>query len=161
MGSRNLKSKTRDWLARLIPGVDEDQTCLAAMVHQAGSIVLTEHDIEAYQVVLDEARGTGRLQADVEREVFGASQAEVGGHLLELWGLPHPVVEAVMFAEQPAASCCGTVSPLTVLHVARALVTEAQGGNPELDEEYLEQMGLRGRLPEWRSALLPLARRAA
>jgi HD-like signal output (HDOD) protein len=148
-------------LARLIPGINEDQACLAAMVHQAGSIVLTEHNIEAYQAVLAEAGATGRPQAEVEREVFGASQAEVGGHLLELWGIPHPVVEAVMFAEQPSSACCDTISPLTVLHIARSLVREAKGDSSTLNEDYLESVGLRSSLPKWREMLLPLASRAA
>jgi HD-like signal output (HDOD) protein len=79
----------------------------------------------------------------------------VGAYLLGLWGLTTPIVEAVAFHHDPMQSSHGQFSPLTAVHVANALVSAegdgflANGSTPQLSMEYLEQLGLAGRVAIW------------
>jgi HD-like signal output (HDOD) protein len=47
--------------------------------------------------------GTVEEQLDRERAAFGATHAEIGAHLLDLWGLPLSIVEAVHGHHTPEA----------------------------------------------------------
>ena len=38
---------------------------------------------------------------DLEREVIGFSHEELGGYLLDLWGLPYPIIEAALYHHDP------------------------------------------------------------
>ncbi|MBI3602999.1 MAG: HDOD domain-containing protein, partial [Nitrospirae bacterium] len=93
---------------------------------------------------------------EVERELFGATHAEVGAYVMRLWGLDDTVVEAVAFHHCPARSPARAFSPLTAVHVANALAQEDRasdiGGAPvSIDADYLAALDLTDRLTEWRA----------
>lgn len=74
----------------------------SAIVHDIGKMVLAFklHESKARRRVragIDEP--TNALQA--ERDVLGADHAEVGAHLLALWGLPDDVSEVALHHEAP------------------------------------------------------------
>ena len=84
---------------------------------------------------------------------------ELGAWLLERWGLPIPICEAICFQHQPSlARACG-ITPLAAVHVARALDTDEQGSGDSLaiDHRWLEQQGLVDRLASWRECSLQVA----
>jgi len=132
-----------------------EQAFLAAMLHDVGKLVLATHLAEPFQTILQAGAGVERPFHAVEREVLGTSHAEIGAYLLGLWGMPYPVVEAVAHhhhprrvPEQPAFGVLGAT------HVADALAREQGGCDPELielDEQYLQTLGVAERLPEWRA----------
>lgn len=82
--------------------------------------------------------------------------AEAGAYLLGLWGLPMPIVEAVASHHQPGKSRSRGFWVGGAVHVARALTT-----GEEVDEKYLETVGLRDRLPGWRKMAEDMAAAAA
>ncbi|MFQ5491870.1 MAG: HDOD domain-containing protein, partial [Phycisphaerae bacterium] len=91
-----------------------------------------------------------------EREVLGATHADVGAYLLGLWGLPDPIVEATAFHHDPARSRNESFSALTAVHAANALVLELAGGDEDgtkaqLDLDYLARVGVADRITAWRS----------
>jgi hypothetical protein len=94
---------------------------------------------------------------DMERQVFGASHAEVGAYLLGLWGVDDPVVRAVYLHHEPGRDRRAGFSPLLAVHVANRLehelvvISPGYALNP-LDELYLAASGLSERLPAWREA---------
>ena len=51
--------------------------------------------------VLERAESEGRALFEVEREQRGFTHAEVGAHVLGLWGLPPAIVEAVAYHHDP------------------------------------------------------------
>ncbi len=75
------------------PGADAAYA--AALLHQAGELVLSCHMADGWADVVRRAHLTGRCREEVEREVMGADHAQVAGYILGLWGLPGDVVEAV------------------------------------------------------------------
>ena len=90
------------------------------------------------------------------------THAEVGAHLLALWGLPHPVIEAVARHHDPPRGNAPFDS-VSVTYIATALMEELEGElHPRalpatgMDLGYLDAAGLTELVPGWRD----LARQA-
>lgn len=126
---------------------------LAGMMHDAGKLVLATNRPERFNAAHVFAERTDADTADFERRLFGASHAAVGGYLLGQWGLPSGVIEAVLFHHTPRLWIGEDFSPLCAVHVANALahvdLDDPHAQLRELDSDYLERLGLAGRLPRW------------
>ena len=70
---------------------------------------------------------------------------EAGAYLLGLWGLPMPIVEAVAFHRHPQRSSLRSFWVPGAVHVASAL-----SGKEQVDEHYLQSLGVLHQLPGWR-----------
>ena len=141
---------------RIAPGAGDD-AFLGGMLHDIGRLLLAARLPDEFRCVVATARDGGR-EEPAEREVLGVTHAEVGAYLIGLWGLPHPVVEAVAFHHDPARARHSTPCALTAVHVAAAL---AEPGRrelaPELDAGYLDALGLPGSPEAWAAVLPPPA----
>ncbi len=127
---------------------------LAGLLHDLGKLLLVDNLPDQYNEVLA-AVEAGKSAWEAEYATFHATHAEVGTYLLWLWGLPDAVVEAVAYHHTPS-SCPGPrPSPLTAVHVANALSKTTPGENPkdagQLDEAYLQSLGLPTDLGEWQA----------
>jgi putative nucleotidyltransferase with HDIG domain len=151
-------------LARRIMEIEEgdkeiaDATFMVALLHDVGKLVLATGFDPTYGSVAREAAAQGVACWKAEQGAFGASHAEVGAHLLTLWGLPDATVEGVAFHHDPAAAIPEGFGPLIAVHAANALVhAKAAQGNgetiPALDSDCLERFGLTNRLTAWREAI--------
>lgn len=151
-------------LARKIAQMEElelgaaDEAFISGLLHDLGKLMLAVNMPERYKSVLALAREKSIPLLEAEREVFSATHADVGAYLLGLWGLPVPIVEAVALHHQPLRNVEKTFTPLTAVHVANVLEHEQSADKslftpPQLDGQYLTDLGLERRLPEWRAAL--------
>lgn len=126
----------------------------AGLLHDVGVLVLALNGPESYRALLKSAGSPGAKLDEIERGTLGATHAEVGAYLLGLWGLGDDIVEAVAFHHAPTQCLNQTFGPLTTVHVANGLVwewfkeTEASDV-PKVDTDYLNVLGLAGRLPQW------------
>jgi putative nucleotidyltransferase with HDIG domain len=135
-----------------------DDALLAGMMHDIGKVLLSMCVPEEYESIIQRAQNPEVNLRMEEEQAFGVTHAEVGGFLLELWGLPHRVVEAVTFHHQPELVEQVGVSPALCVHVANALESGMFGEHLHddsvlLNEQLLEGQGLLERLPAWRSAI--------
>jgi len=125
----------------------------AGLLHDIGKVVLASADPVVYRKVHDLAASTKASPWLLEREMLGCSHAEIGGYLLGMWGLPASIVEAVTWHHRPSDSPATAFSPLTAVHVASAfyaqLHPELKRGDPHLDDEFLERIGLVDRKTAW------------
>ncbi|HJU04649.1 MAG TPA: response regulator [Nitrospiraceae bacterium] len=132
----------------------------AGLLHDVGLLVLANNLPDQYteSVAMVQSQGIPEWQA--ERNVFGASHAEVGAYLLGIWGLSDAIVEAVAFHHEPVRSMGHAFSALTAIHVANAIDEETQaagaGDSPiVLDAEYLGHCGIgKTALTAWCDACL-------
>ena len=79
---------------------------------------------------------------------LGATHSFLGAYLLGTWGLPMGVVEAVAFQSNPTLVEHDSIEVLTAVHIAAALA-----GNEDayqLDEKYVDSMGLAPDVESWR-----------
>lgn len=116
-------------LARTIASSDDahDDAFTAGLLHDVGLLVLASHNREELAAALVRSRQENRALAAVERETYGVTHAELGAHLLALWGLPLSVTEAVAHhhdEQWPALGC----ESVRALYVANAFVAEAEAG---------------------------------
>lgn len=128
---------------------------VAGMLHDVGKLILASNLGGEYRKVL-ETTGQGRVGLiEAESDAFGATHADVGGHLLELWGLPVAVVEAIALHHVPARGAIRGFTPLVAVHVANGLAYArhpAASGRPSAswDIDWLSGLGFDARLKAWK-----------
>jgi HD-like signal output (HDOD) protein len=135
---------------------ERDEAFAAGLLHDVGLLVIASQEPDELGSTIAAAHQEARSIHEVERERHGVTHAEVGAHLLALWGLPHAVTEAVARHHDPPV----LGSPLdTVLatYLADVLIGEAEAATrpdalpaPQFDAAWLEASGLTQRLPDWR-----------
>jgi len=126
----------------------------AGLLHDVGKLILAANLPQDYDAALTQANEQEISLSEAERQVFGASHAEVGAYLLGLWGLPTPIIEAVAFHHKPVESYGQKFGPLTAIHVANAFVNgdgliQEQAEPTYLDFTYLTTLNLTDKLPTW------------
>jgi putative nucleotidyltransferase with HDIG domain len=144
-----------------IEGADErlvEQTFTAGLLHDVGKLILADNPSIKYLELMARAKEEGRQLVEVEEGTLHATHAEVGAYLLDLWGLPAPLVETVALHHQPAHSAEPGFTSLTAVHVANVLEQETAhettaGPVNRLDLAYLERLGLGARVEVWRKQL--------
>ncbi len=137
---------------RLLPDrtAAQDAQC-AARLRDSGARVLMAALPDAFRRVRELARSSQRPLREVEIEVLGASQAEIGGYLLGIWGLPAPIADAVAHHQVPLRAEPTALDPVCALHIASALADEVKPTEGlTLDGALLARLELQGQLPAWR-----------
>jgi len=108
---------------------------LGGLMHDVGKLVLGTNFPREYREVV---RHFGEPEAlrETERQLFGATHAEVGAYLLWLWGVPASVagIVAQHHPDEVDAS-----APAAMVHLADRIV---RGGKSAPDNEYLARIGL-------------------
>lgn len=135
-----------------------EDSFMAGLLHDIGKLVLVTAAPEKYEKAMRFSESNAVPRRDAEQEVFGTTHSEIGTYLLWLWGLPDSVVEAVAYHHAPGSCPATRLGPLTAVHVANVLAREhdaaiAGAPLPGLDMEYLNRLGLAGRVPIWRTLI--------
>ena len=100
-----------------------EQSQCAGMLAHIGSLILSFTYGGRVSAIHKELDKSGIGIAKVEQNHLGVSHAELGAALLDLWGFPGDVVEAVLFHHEPNVSGAAKgMSPLTAVHAAQELV---------------------------------------
>jgi putative nucleotidyltransferase with HDIG domain len=129
----------------------------AALLHDVGKLVLAGSLPDDYGVVVDQADSDHLATWVVEREMLGATHADVGAYLLALWGLPDGIVEAVAWHHRPSECGAPAGSPLTAVHAAdviehRLHPGDTAGGTTDPDADYLGRLELTAVFATWADA---------
>jgi len=131
-----------------------DESFTAGLLHDIGKLVLLAQMPKEYGGILDAVREKPATLAAAEREQFGCTHADLGAYLMSLWGLPHPLIHAVAYHDRPSESAERRFSSLTSVHGADAVVGSSNGSpifqDVQLDEKYLQELGLSGHEVVWR-----------
>ncbi|HEU4602162.1 MAG TPA: HDOD domain-containing protein, partial [Steroidobacteraceae bacterium] len=125
-----------------------DDALLAGLFHNIGYWVLMQGCAKELESALQLAREKHIPLHEAERQILGASHAEVGAYLLGLWGLPHDVVEAVAFQyspqliEQKAFDVLGALVTAESVAFADAEVVPGviERAEVPVDEAYLQSL---------------------
>ena len=129
-----------------------EESFTAGLLHDIGKVVLLAEMPHEYRPILE--AGAGDVVA-LELEHLGCTHAQVGAYLMSVWGLPVPLVHAVVFHHCPGETAETQFSSLTAVHAADAIVSAGDASllnhDSELDLPYLERLGLGARIALWRS----------
>jgi len=124
----------------------------AGLMHDLGKLILASRAPAAFARHVAQSREQSRPLYRLELDHCGVSHAEVGACLLGLWGLPHEVVEAVAHHHLPGRVPAGDHRVLAAVHLADALVRQAQGDPAgEVHPESVALLGGPERLDDWRA----------
>ncbi len=132
-------------------GVPEDVAFTAGLLHDIGKVVLVQYFHKVFlKIIADMETQPGVSFTELERKYTGYSHDQVGGTLLERWGFPDELVEAVRCNYHPEQA---TVNPrlCSMVHVANAIAlsggigVDIGGLNEELSKTALQNLELSDR----------------
>ncbi len=134
-----------------------EQAQCAGMLAHIGSLLLLTAMKDKVKDISDELDATGGTITDIERKYLGVTHADCGAAMLDLWGFPSAVVEAVLFHHEPCQrGGQSSVTALTAVHAAQALAkfSTKQLGHPKalltgLDVDHLRQTGTIDHIGSW------------
>jgi HD-like signal output (HDOD) protein len=132
-----------------------DIAFVSALLHDVGRIVLALGLPSDYGALISECQQTNEPLWLAERRRFGADHARVGACLLQMWGLPQLIVDAVSHHHEPRGATGELAEVVAAVHVADALAGEDHP--TPVDLEFLHDTGFDMDLERW----LELARPAA
>ncbi len=129
----------------------QDNTFTSSLLHDIGKLIIVTktdkwEDIERY------ALENNKSIVESEKAILGTTHAEIGAYLLNLWGFPQDVVNAIAFHHYPSNSKQNNLSPLTFVHISESFITGEQLDDENkilqlLDIDYLEKLGIAGDIP--------------
>jgi HD-like signal output (HDOD) protein/ActR/RegA family two-component response regulator len=131
---------------------------LAGMLHDVGKLVLAARAPKLMRQLTRHRKPGQSVPARDEEELTGTTHGRLGAYLLGLWGIEHPVVEAVAYHHEPAIVKSSTFDLPSIVHVAdavaHAIENERAGRAKDIlvDQAHLETLGVFGKLEEWRTA---------
>ncbi|MBX3205639.1 MAG: HDOD domain-containing protein [Labilithrix sp.] len=138
-------------VARLVAGGGEraETSFVAALLHDVGKLVMASTMPAVYNEIAAHAEASGVSFEEAERQRGDSGHVKVGACLLELWGLPFPVVEAIVgHAKAPALEGAGLQSRDAVYIAHRLVEPGLEPLGTDADRAYLERVGVLARLPE-------------
>jgi len=131
-----------------------DDAFVAGILHDTGRFILAANFPEKYRQVIAIAKKEQCNLNHAEKMVFEQTHGAVGGYLLDLWGLPNSIVEAIYFHHEPGLTTMNNFNVLTAVHVANSLVQKKAeyDENPvktDIDLDYMKMLKLEDRISSW------------
>lgn len=131
--------------------VDSDNALVAGLMHDVGKLIMLANFKDEMSAAIRIAQEKSIEPYLAEEEILGANHGEIGAHLLSLWGLHDPILEAVAFHHAPHQAVHSGKNILTAVYIANMIDNCKPGDGGEfltsLDTEYLEALDLIDQLP--------------
>jgi len=102
-----------------------DDAWLAGLLHDIGYWIMVQECPQDLASALELAKAQNLPLLECERQITGATHAEIGAYLLGLWGLPYTVVEAVALHHTPKSVIPHGYDLVGALAVSHALLDPA------------------------------------
>ena len=148
-------------LARYVaaqPDLADD--CFAAgLFHDVGKLLLASALPARYDAVAIAVSEGGMTfeQAEMSDDAF-PSHTQMGVYLLNLWGLPWQIVEAVANYEHAPQLECAEMGPAGTVYISHQLLGEASGElHAGLDLSFVDRLGLGSHVSKWRARAAELS----
>lgn len=140
--------------SRLVPEQDAAATSTAGVLHKVGVLALAAAAPTRWARA-EQRRLAGASRVEAERREFGCTHADVGAYLLNRWGIPLRVVEAIAFQHTPPTSVGGPLDVAGAVYVANGLANALASGRlwtmarKNLDAEWLARRDNPSELERW------------
>jgi HD-like signal output (HDOD) protein len=142
----------------------QEALCAGVLSH-VGVLVLIANFPRNFDKAMDMVENGLESVFDAERNVFGASHAELGAYLLGLWGFVDTIVETVAFHHEPSDNLANRNRIIGIVHCAQAFAKRS--GNKAsaidikatLDTKFLEATNQLSRVPDWEQAAVTILER--
>ena len=126
----------------------------ATLLHEVGMLALAAERSDLLSKLLSSSESEF-IHGENTSENSNSLQEELGAYLLNLWGMPFNIVEAVAFYKRPSERECDCFDIVGAVHVANYLAEICLTSDADefvlstLDEGYLEHVGHAGKMEDW------------
>lgn len=121
------------------PEINSDTAFSAAILSRVGALLTLDQCSTEPEILWQSMQDDFDTSLEVEEAELRTNHLVVGGCLLQLWGLPYQIVNAVACQRHPIDVSLGCMNYDGVLHLSNALVHHfARGGTIDDDVEFLD-----------------------
>jgi putative nucleotidyltransferase with HDIG domain len=144
-------------LARRMMGKNRaraEEAFVAGLLHDIGMTLLLAYLPERYDRITLEAVRRQVPFHEAERTIYDVNHAELGAYLLDAWGLPFPVLEAVAFHHAALTLEHTELASVDAVFVAMNMLDARRSGDDvegALDPIYIEKLGAAEQWGDWMS----------
>ncbi len=136
-----------------------DDAFIAGMLHDIGKLILAAKLTDQFREIVAVAKAESLPLWQAEMQVIGTTHAEIGAHLLDLWGLPIPIVEAVALHHRPIEAGHDRFTPLTAVFASNWLLSTTNSEQPgeaqdDTVSNYLKSIHLADRFGAWQKVVV-------
>jgi len=137
-----------------------EQSFAAGLLHDIGKLLYCANLPGLFAKTMALAREEQSNFWEAEAQLFpNAGHAELGAAVLNLWGLPKPIIEAVALHHYPRRLGSQGISPLATVHAANILEHETHPDPAiilpsQINTAYLADLGLAHHEDRWREQCL-------
>ena len=138
----------------------QETAMMAGILHDTGKVILiSEFDYELREIIRM-SREQNRPCYEIEREIIHLTHGELGGCLLNLWGLGNDIIEAATFHHEPVHSLNESFSVGCAVYIANSIDHKlcsslGDGCTEDIDTAFLEGIGVSEKMPDWLKMHLP------
>jgi HD-like signal output (HDOD) protein len=129
-----------------------DEVFISGMLCDIGLLVFNSMMREKYERIVTYAHEMKKPILEAEKEVLGATHAELGAYLMALWGFDDHIVETIAYHHHPEKALPNLqLMPIDFVHIADALIPSIPDNTETsvLNTAFLTSKGLSGHLSEW------------
>lgn len=98
----------------------------AGLLHDIGKVLLAVNTPELFTSISLKAEERARPRWLIEREMLGCDHGNIGGAVLQGWGLNPVLVNAVRWHHEPERQTHDSISPLMLVHLADCTVRHTE-----------------------------------
>jgi HD-like signal output (HDOD) protein len=135
-----------------------EEAFMAGLLHEMGRLILIDNFPERFQAACVAARQSNSPLAPRLREVFQTGAPQITAYLLELWGMPVNVIEAIATQDKPESQPPGAFSLAAVLYLADHIACRKSPPDDLALEDwntaYLQSIGCADDVPVWENLSL-------
>lgn len=126
-----------------------NEAFVAGLLHDVGLLAVVAYLPEQFAELQEASQRSGLPLCDLEHEIVGANHSDLGAYLLNMWGLPYGIVEAVARHHDAVNMPQRKMDPTHAVCIADAIVSSQTNGgllresdDRGLDSAYLEELGV-------------------
>ena len=133
-----------------------DDAFTSGLLHDIGKLVFIDNFPDRYQESMNLVKEKNITTCEAEDEIFNTNHSELGGYLMQLWGLPKPVANSVRYHHCPNKGHPAYSKLLSIIHCTNVFDHASDKNaeirdNQKIDNQFMDEVGLSGNLYRWES----------
>ena len=139
----------------------QEMAMMAGILHDTGKMVLVSEFTEQLREIIKISRTNKTPYHVVESRLLDMTHADLGGCLLNLWGINTDIVESATFHNAPQQCPNENFSVVSAVYVANVIDHQlccglGDGWSESIDMDYLERIGVADKWSQWQKMHLPV-----